>query len=386
MLAYFSGVYLFATSLAKNTFTVLLLTLALLASVPILSFLGTVTKDNFLLCILMLLIGCICRYEQSAGKIWMLLATLLLVYVTELRHNAILLTVPLSFWAALVFFPARNLAGSALRGIAYLGLIMTLSWSANAAIKAIYKTNDSHAWQQILLLDLAGMSLSSGEMLLPNRNGLTYAGVSLEELRTIYDPFNVVTLYWVHDKRLPFFLGQQAKRKVTELRTAWLSAVTDNPLMYVEQRLELSSRTFGWSELCGTDGTYQWQNSWGYTVRDSLLLQKLQRISSSAPALFRGWIYLLILGLSALISLIQACFCRRIPASFWVATAGLAYMLAYILIAPVCFFRLLLPGILCAHMALILVLSQIPAFWRKTPYCREARCSASALAGLSSNR
>lgn len=248
---------------------------------------------------------------------WPLVAALpCLLLATLVRHNAPPATLPLAlWWGALAC--RRWSSGSRGRALVFGAALWLAVTGAAFAINRGLTDRRASIYQHLLLFDLAGISLESGELLLPRyQQSWPRSPRTLAELETVYDPRNSSTLMSIPPDAPPL-RPTGDPRELAELRLAWRSAIRRHPGAYLAHRARVVLHAWGWL------GSPQAEAFWPV---DPATVGPVGRAAAAGLEalrntwLFRGWPYLLLL-------LSLAGVLTRRPPSVW-RTAGWALILS----------------------------------------------------------
>jgi hypothetical protein len=171
------------------------------------------------------------------------LALPLLIYAGQVRHNAMPALVPLLLlWA--YCHTTIDRTGTALLGrriiVMALGLFALTIGTEWLLDRFIVKERVSVA-TIVMLFDLAGISLETGEVLVPLY--APYEGqITLAELADKYSPLNSVPLYQNPNALRDFgYTGEER----TDIRRRWIAAITAHPAAYLQHRAAVATKLFG---------------------------------------------------------------------------------------------------------------------------------------------
>ncbi|MBI1761773.1 MAG: hypothetical protein HYR56_10095 [Acidobacteria bacterium] len=352
-LLFWSGLALFISRLINRKLLAMLLVFSIGFFPPVLALLGTIWKDVGLAASLMLASGLLYSAHQTGRKGYWATALLALFYGLSVRHNGIFAVFPLAIWAGGIacgqwqsrcrlwqsqswWRRQKPVIAATLFGTLILVMLVILSQAVSLALIQGRKT---YVFQTLLLHDLAAVSIAEEQMYIP-----PYArqGVSIEELKTIYSPREVVPLFCCNAAPRHLVITNQGT-DVAQLEKTWLSVIGSHLQDYLLHRVAVFKTLYsiGQSSVClpfqkGID-----PNQLGLSVRPSRLNRalawRLERIQDSL--LFRGWFYLvLLLALLAVAALPK--FREHASTVFALGSSALLYALSYFFIAPTCDFRM----------------------------------------------
>lgn len=213
---------------------------------PTLGILGNIWKDIWMAGWLLLGIGLLLRFPKS----WTALAGAAgcLFLAVLFRHNGI---VPVGLIAIWILFARLPIQSAARKGIVAtaLAIPLTLGIGAGAQLTNHLLTNVKLPYiQQILLYDLVGVTVRSGDMrflreaITPDIGIYRKGDVTLELLQSKYVPSTWTPLVFEADS--PYKLGEDEASK-SRLIPAWKEAITTYPLAYLEHRWAVFKQVIG---------------------------------------------------------------------------------------------------------------------------------------------
>jgi hypothetical protein len=199
-------------------------------------------KEAWTLSFLSLSIGAIFAHLRTGRRLYAVAATLSAILLTATRHNAVLLTFPTFFVVARSIADQASLALRKYRRMIFITafvilMLMALGFSWVVNIKGIQRC---HIWHQALLWDLAAISISEEQMLIPDTFRKAGDAGSLENIRYYFTPYNSDPLFF--SKRAPLKLygtawsGCDEQLPLDMLLKSWLDTVLNNPGAYLRHR------------------------------------------------------------------------------------------------------------------------------------------------------
>jgi len=244
ILMFWSGVWLIACTLYSRPAHRVAATLLVAGVSPALMILSHIWTDATLIACLTLASGLILRAGHRRERLPLYCAIPLLVYGGLVRHNALPALIPLLAWWLVVLartgssqarLPAMKLLAAVLVAcLAVFGLGHALD--SRLVVHRVSTIGIVQVW------DLAGVSLSTGTMLLPDF--VRPADVTLDQLREKYSRYTSVPLYApphaIRDGLSIPFTPSESRR----LREAWLDAVRQHPVAYAGHRLAVTTALF----------------------------------------------------------------------------------------------------------------------------------------------
>jgi hypothetical protein len=204
-------------------------------------------KEAWTLSCLSFSIGATFAYLRNGRAIYAIAAILAAIILVTTRHNAILLTFP-TFYVA-----ARKMAdhitqntGKQRRGILttvfiiLLVLALGFSWSVNKRGK-----QRCYIWHQILLWDLAAISLLEDRMLVPATFRKAGEAGSLDRIRSHFTHYNSDPLFFYNRSPLKLYgtawSGCRKAPPLDVLLESWFKTVFNHPRAYLHHRLQYLS-------------------------------------------------------------------------------------------------------------------------------------------------
>lgn len=313
-------------------------TLALGLSPPVFALSGLIWKDTGMGAALLLAASVLIHAERKRRPELLIAVVPLVAYATALRHNAMIAAFPLCLWAGAVAVRRVSsgsvgqwLAGGAVGLALFALLVAQVGWIE----RLLVEDPGPPPVQQILVHDLAAISLAEGKLRLPAFMVERAGGLTLEELRPLVTPIDIGPLYWGEGKRVPLVSDPE---EVAGLRAAWWQAVRDRPSAYLAHRFEV----FGW--LIGRHGACDLLPDEPLIPQEPPLWPRFgARMRSildglAARGLFHGWIYV---ALCAAFAAVLCCDPARRSAGLALASSGIGYAAAYLWIGTGCSYRFL---------------------------------------------
>jgi hypothetical protein len=286
------------------------------------------------------------------------LAVALLFCALAVRHNAGAAVLPLVLWVPFIWgdiaghAPAagwqRLIAGLAVFALLAAGIVLLNRRLANGG--RLFPA------QQLLLHDLAAISVATGELRLP-ASLRTEGPRTLEALTCLYTAESCAPLFSAADGACPTRIEKIVDPgRMADLEAEWLRAVSSEPVAYLVHRWSVFREQFAImrDRVCyplhvRNDGTTLIRFS-GTPLYDPAL-RFFSAVAYRTP-FFRGWVYL------AVAAAVLAAVGIRGPAPVVVlASSGLLYGLAYLAIGSACPFRLHWWSVVAALTALVVALS-----------------------------
>jgi hypothetical protein len=260
-----------------------------------------------------------------------------------------LAVLPLVVYAIKILYEQRFLSSTVWRrrdsvSVGVLGLgILALMLVVNSAIThQLTEGRRSYPVQQILVHDLAAISIDTGTVLVPDGFSRSES-LTVSDLEKIYTPRNTVVLFCCDDEvtRLELTSDQEL---LSELRRAWVRAVLSHPLPYLWHRIHVLDQSVGFTvdEVCYPYNHGIAENDLGIVYRETavqyLIFGGLGRVRN---ILFRAWIYVVALAVGvATILWKRVKLLGAYQLLLAVGVSGLLYDLAYLFAGTSCDFRM----------------------------------------------
>jgi len=308
---------------------------------PVIALLSTIWKDVAMGSDLVLAVGLLSKAstvdECKTKRILLCMNFFVLLYAIGVRHNAITAVLPLCFWMSHITL--KNAITSMKKKIVIGSLIFASLVLFNAiATKTLIDEPSYLPTQWFMAHDLTAISAMTGEKTVPkvfqNNKNMTY-----EDWISIYQPFRVEKIY--NPKNPNRLKMTRNPQELKILFTAWLSALTRHPLLYLRHRIMLGAFQWGFAE----EVWYPFQtgiqnNDMGISTelssRTKITVMILYALRNSL--LFRGWFYLLLLT-ATLFYILR--YRKKNYAGIAVGASGIFYALSNFFFATAADFRLI---------------------------------------------
>jgi len=321
---------------------------------PVFGLLSTIWKDvgvgaMLLLAFALLQTACI---RRSRLCLWS--ALLPLAYGALVRHNGLFAALPLALWWGKLAMKIHDRSWTRRWVLTGAVLFLALLLLSRAVSWVLTSGRSEYHQQEILLHDLAAISVARHENLLPDYLRSGPRALSLERLAEIYHPSNAVTLWCCQGQRIPLTLDPS---EVRQLMKQWFETVLTNPSVYLEHRWTMARSQFGIGGRAVALPFYNGidDNSLGLRFTpgrwNGWVMARLDATKYSL--LFRGWVYVL-----ATVALLAICYRFRrenFETAMVLGSSGLLYALASFPIAPIGDFRLLWWAVLTAWVLPLIV-------------------------------
>ena len=316
-----------------------LITLAVGLFPPVFGLLSTVWKDVTFGAAMVLAFALLLHAQLTRSRAAWAFSFLPLLYALAARHNSPPAVYALALYGGWIFW--RVIRGIASWRFAFAtGSLSFLVLLASVILinRQLVADRRMHIEQTILLHDLTAISLDRQAVLLPKwvrRDGST---PTLEELRSIYHPFGLVSLFCCDPK---VSLEQTTDPSaLATLRRLWATAIYHHFGAYLRHRWKVFLGILGTAHSCYPYHDGISDNSLGVTFRSTrvnrIVMEVLSTLGNSV--LFRPWLYLCVIVL-LLVGSIWVSPNFRAPA-LALGSSALAYEVAYLWVGPSCDFRL----------------------------------------------
>lgn len=211
-----------------------LLFFAAVAVPSVLEFLGTITKDSVMGCVLVLAAGCSFVYERSRNKLVFACGFAASYLAFALRHNALIAVFPLLFLLFWNLFQPGSPRHRILLAPAVATLSLLLFLGVRETTLIVYKVQRQNPEQRLLLDDLAALSIASGENLAPT--AFLLPGTTVPAIRQALHASNGD---WLLFGPSAVYKDSDNPNDVGKLRRAWAAAVVAHPKEYLYWRAQV---------------------------------------------------------------------------------------------------------------------------------------------------
>lgn len=224
---------------------------AILASPTVGPYAGTLVKDVWFSSIYLICLTCYWRYFITNRFYWILLFMIFLAVSIHIRPNGIFAILPvvlLHFKRLLNSKTSRSLNFSLLALTSLVPIVGLLI--ITPVLKNYYRIVDRPAEQVIFLADLSGLSLRTGEWLIPEE--FNPFNIKFDRLEDIYSPAAANQLFaWSPRDKNRVLIVEDNPEALELLREVWVSSVIKYPLDYFHIRWESFSYFVGLKGLPG---------------------------------------------------------------------------------------------------------------------------------------
>lgn len=244
---FWSGLVLLVLNTLKGTYSriIFFLLVAILPTIWITEIL--LWKEAWTLSCLSFSIGATFAYLRNGRALYAIAAILAAIILAATRHNAILLTFPTFYVAARkIADPITKATKNQRRGILTTAFIILMvltlgfSWVVNKKGK-----QRCHIWHQILLWDLAAISVQEERMLIPATFRKAGEAGSLNRIRSHFTYYNSDPLFFYNRSPLKLYgtawSGCHEAPPLDMLLASWFKTVFSHPRAYLHHRLQYLS-------------------------------------------------------------------------------------------------------------------------------------------------
>ena len=176
--------------------------------------------------------------QATKSRKWLLfwLQVQFYVVVAAERHNGFIAAAPFCAWALSLLFQApRSKSAATFIKYAFLGTALSISFALfdRFISEELLMSAEEYPLQMLMIWDLTNLSVKSGEVLFPKIDLGTK--LTLDKLTTYYCEYSCDQVFWGHAlPEHPQFLRLPGEYKL--LGKAWLKAIAEHPLLYLEHR------------------------------------------------------------------------------------------------------------------------------------------------------
>jgi hypothetical protein len=227
MLAWWTGVALLARALRRGPWMESLVVLALGAFPALLGLIGHLWKDALMLALLMLATGAAAWGVAHARRGALLAAILVLVAAACIRHNAVLIVLPIAAWIGwqlVARLPARALVTTS---------IVVVAFAIPAAIERRPDVQRTQLWPLTAVWDIVAISIANDRLLLPPQ--VHAPGLSVTALAADFSPWTCLPTLVNHPVKSSVVVPY-TDDEASALRTAWLEAIVAHPQAWLVHR------------------------------------------------------------------------------------------------------------------------------------------------------
>lgn len=240
---FWSGLALLVLNTLKGSFSRIIFFLCVAIFPPLWITQILLWKEAWTLSCLSFSIGAAFAYLRNGRVFYGIAAVLAAIILATTRHNAILLTLPTFYVAAQKFadqttkttrIQRRGIMAAAC--ITLLVVTLGFTWAVNKTGK-----QRCHIWHQILLWDLAAMSVIEDQMLIPVTFRKAGEDGSLDRIRSHFTHYNSDPLFFYERSPLKLYgtawSGCPERPPLKMLLKSWYKTVFNHPGTYLRHRL-----------------------------------------------------------------------------------------------------------------------------------------------------
>ncbi len=304
----------------------------------VLAHLGTLWIDVMTAVMLTLFIGMALVGQQQRSKAILAASLLPLWCGMTARLNALPAIIPLVVWFVVLWRNTEPAAASRNRVVAEAGgLALLLVIASNLFNRAVVDGPSgaaSRSLQFALLHDLVGIADRTGDLRLPPYVLRAPPSISLEMIRSAYDPADVNLLVYNPQWTPSKFISREST-DFSELVKVWAGAIGAHPAAYLHRRADafasiMQMRRVFYPFHDGIDS-----NALGLVLHRGPVYERLMAfLRTTSGVFFRGWAY----GLVAFgIAVVAAR--RRQWGTLAVTSSGLCYVAPYLIVTTGADFR-----------------------------------------------
>lgn len=351
---------------------------------PAFMFLGAVIKDILMAAVFLFGIALILYAERRKSMGAFAAGMVFLGYGMLIRHNAILAALPLFLYAGYVLTQIRpeilSKTPPVWRAIGLGASLFLIVFATGRIWNSRLTDTKTYPFQQIMLHDLAGISIRLNTYLIPEYVAASEQP-SMKDLRQIYQLRSMKNLYWPDFTNIHYRILHEPDL-VDDLFNTWVTEVMDHPRAYLMHRSDVFMGVLGFrgGRHCSpyyyegtvykpkgyyqSDGNYYSDNpvadviyTWMEPLRNSFL--------------YWNWLYLflpLMLFAASLLMVLRSSVEKRYPAviALVCSASGILYGAAYFFVATACDFRLFYWNVIASLLAGMFLLCAV--LWKnKSP-------------------
>ena len=350
---------------ARTKHILLRLLLVLFGFMPqIISQLTTVWKDVQLAAALFFVSALLYLARQTKSVLPILITPFFLFYGYAVRLNAAAAVLPLAVWTAIVLYEIfskgtffkRKIIYASLLGIIYF---LALTFGVYLVNEKLIEGKTVYPAQQIFLYDLAAISIDRNEPLFPDYV-LSEPGFSLENIKTGYNLRSVNSLIYGNYPKQgdpPLLKLTQNSEEITDLKSLWFEAVSENKMSYLRHRFFVFAQLNGFTRQ--TVSNPYWDSGYNsnppeFRSEPNLLNKMLMKYFSLFKKyfFFRGYFWLA-LCFVFIYQAIKHKFQAEWQMVFFLSLSSILYNFAYFPTTPSTEFRYIFWSELAAAIAAI---------------------------------
>lgn len=346
---------------------------------PAFMLLSTIVKDVAMATSLIFGFSLILLSERKRSLLLFVPGIVFLGYGMFIRHNAILAVFPLILLSGFVLakiYPvqigkASSTKMSLILGIFLFGIVFTIG----SFVDNLLTQKKTYPFQQIMLHDLAGMSIRLKTYLIPESMASSEQP-SMKDLRRIYQRNSIKNLYWPDFTNIHYKILHDPAQ-VGELVNAWVKGVVDYPRAYLLQRSNVFASVINLQggKNCAPyyyvdtvykpRGHYESAAVYDYYSKNpttNLVFTAVELLRNSI--IYRNWVYIALSLVLFTVSLHIAVKSKTLENSFLsgalaLSASGSLYGLAYFFVATACDFRMFYWNVISSLVACIFLINAL---------------------------
>lgn len=241
---------------------------------------GTLVKDVWLGCAVMVGYVGYLRWRRHGGWAWLGLAALGIALAVQFRSNGVFAFAPMGLelaWRAWKGLHERRL-GPALPALtAGIAVLFGVSLCV-PCLRLFYRIDNQPAQQVIYLSDLAALTLETGEWLIPEEANPD--GIDEARLRKIFNPRYCTQLVTYQAWQKDRLLLAKDPDIITAYRRAWLEAARKHPGAFLRRHLDVLTY------FLGLDGVH----AWFYQKESGHMRGDPEFVRAGWSAVYLGWV------------------------------------------------------------------------------------------------
>jgi hypothetical protein len=211
---------------------------------------GALVKDVWFGCTILIGLTCYWRFRQSGGLSWLMAFALTLVFALHFRPNGTIVIFPVLIDCLIRTIKSRNWIRSFYlpAGLTLFSVIVSLNF-VTPFIGLFYKIDYRPAEQTIYLSDLAAISLETKNWLIPKEANPDNIG--WEQLEEKFNPYSVGKLIAFKESERDKLIISQDPHVVEIYKNAWLNAIAEYPLVFLNRRWDVGTHFWGIGQSAG---------------------------------------------------------------------------------------------------------------------------------------
>ena len=352
---------------------------------PIFFLTGIIWKDVSMLVSISMSIALLFLFEKTRNKILIITSILFFIYGISVRHNAIVCSIPYSFYLSIIFY--RNVTNYKRYLIFFTSVIFIIILSQSASLLNNFRIKE--AWKSyniensVFFWDLWGMSIDVNKNIIPpyvfNEKSRS---LEIDVLKKHYEPHSN-TIIW-----LPQYLNPNRWTKKfpdREFKKDFFLAVLKYPEAYFKVRSRITLHMLGIGKSVFLPFLFEIQKfpktHYLYSFSKDLYnsnpyaLQKAKQLASYIyryTPLYKVWIYIILLVLQIFVLLVYRNKLANIRQPLLLLSIGLLYWLPYPILSTSADFRYSNLTVYCTVLVLPLTVNSFYKSSRKSAILGES--------------